>query len=217
MTSSPFFSVGTVVKLSISYSFEQEISFVQETIRKYDWYLEQGYPAEIIKLPVHLTKEATPTEIAAAVGKEYEEGSYTEGAQYLQDAWSLFQSGLREMKNNPSLDLKDLYEIVLTKYGTGGNYNTAKSRVTLLMQKDGGAMAAITAHEITHMTIQKYINEYNVPHWYKERLVDLLVEHYFPGKKKMQRMNQDVISVVDSAFTSSFPDVEAVARALGTV
>ncbi len=40
------------------------------------------------------------------------------------------------------------------------------------------------------------------------------MEQYFPGLKKMQNIKEDV-SIVDTAFEKFFPDMEAIARAIG--
>lgn len=204
-----------VVKLNISYGFEWEEWYVRNAVKKIPWYIENGYPLESINLPNGVTRDSSDEDIVQALQNEYSDIDYVACARKLQQEWPTISGGFEKMRQEPSFHLGDEYGVVLTKYGTGGNYNVDKSRVTVRVNaKSTGGTAGIVAHEIVHMTIQYLIDQYNVRHWYKERLVDLLLEHYFPGLKTMQKIKED-ISVVDQAFEKSFPDIEAIARAIG--
>lgn len=203
-----------MVKLNILYGPESEEWYVRNTLKKIPWYVETGYPLESIKLPSGVTKDSNDEEMVRAVNSEYAETDYAECAARLQEEWETLSKGFEKMRIEPSFHISDTYDVVLTKYGTGGNYNSSISRVLVRINtKSQGGTAGIIVHEIIHMTIQYLIDQYNVRHWYKERLVDLLVEHYFPGLKKMQEIKD--ASVVDQAFEKSFPDMEAIARAIG--
>ncbi|MBI2409647.1 hypothetical protein HYV30_01220 [Candidatus Kaiserbacteria bacterium] len=204
-----------MITATINHSLEAEISTVRGVVRKYDWYLQMGYPAENIRLPSGVTKDSTDEDVANAVRKEYDLDAYSAYAQQLLAVWPAFQPGFAEMKKVSSFDLKDAYEIVLTKYGTGGGYNPARSLIVLRMAENIEKSAAVAAHEIVHMAIDTYIKAFGVPHWHKERLVDLLVERYFPGKKMMQKAPASAVAAVDPAYESSFPDIKTIAKAIG--
>ncbi len=203
-----------IVGLHFLYSLEFEISYVQNLVKKFVWYLEQGYPSELILLPQGVTQHSTEEEVTQALQVEYDAADYAACAASLQEEWRDISGGFEKMCKEPVFRLGDEYSVVLTKYGTGGNYNVTMSRVTIRINAQSSKkMAATVVHEIIHMTIQYLIDQYRVRHWRKERLVDLLVERYFPGLKKMQMIKEDV-SMVDSAFSESFPDIEAIVRSI---
>jgi len=202
------------MKLNISYSAEQEVERVRWTVKRLSWYLEQGYPADFAKLPVGINKDSNDEEIMQAVNREYVETDYVECARELQKGWNAVSVGFEKMRDEPSFHLGDEYIVVLTKYGSGGSYNSATNQVTVRINtKSHGGVAGIVVHEIVHMTIQYLIDQYDIRHWYKERLVDLILERYFSGLKKRQNTRED-ISSVDEAFQKYFPDMEAVAKSL---
>lgn len=203
------------VRLNISYSVEQEIEYVTRIVKRIPWYLEQGYQLDKIKLPKGVTRDSSDEDVAQALHAEYSDTDYTACAERLQEEWEVYLPGFEQIRQEPSFHLEGEYNVVLTKYGMGGSYNTKTNsvivRANTLIQ--GGTIGVI-AHEIVHMTIQHLIDQYNVRHWRKERLVDLTIERYFPGLKQIQVEREDV-SVVDQAFEKYFPDMEAVARAVG--
>lgn len=207
-------NIGTV-KLNISYGVEWEDWYVRNAVKKISWYVENGYSLESINLPNGVTRDSSDEDIVQALQIEYSDVDYVVCAEKLQQEWSAISGGFEKMRQEPSFHLGDEYGVVLTKYGTGGNYNVDKSRVTVRINaKSTGGTAGIVTHEIVHMTIQYLIDQYHVGHWRKERLVDLLLEHYFPGLKTMQKIKEDV-SVVDHAFEKFFPDMSAVAQSIG--
>ncbi|MFA5942100.1 MAG: hypothetical protein WC798_00290 [Candidatus Paceibacterota bacterium] len=203
------------MKLTISYGVEQEVRRVLEAIKRIPWYLEQGYPAGFAKLPEGIHKDSNEDEVIHAVKREYVETDYAECAAALQREWQAIPDGFEKMRNEPSFHLGNEYSVVLTKYGSGGSYNANINevivRITIKLQ---GGITGTVVHEIVHMTIQYLIDQYQVRHWRKERLVGLLLERYFPGLTKMQIMRED-ISMVDPAFEKFFPNMEAVAKAIG--
>lgn len=201
-----------VVKLNISYSIEQEIWRVQNTLKKLSWYLEQGYRPH---LPGGITINSSDADVIKAVHSEYVEADYVENAKRLQKEWMTLPKGFERMRSEPSFHLGNEYSIVLTKYGVGGSYNPDMNQVIIKINTATQiSRVGTVVHEIVHMTIQYLIDQYHVRHWRKERLVDLLLEHYFPGLKKMQNITEDV-SIVDQAFGKFFPNMETMVKAIG--
>lgn len=201
--------------VSISYGIEQEIQRVRNTLKRLPWYLEQGYSADFAKLPAGITEKSNDEDVIRAVNGEYFDADYAECAAKLQQEWAVISKGFEKMRNEPSFHLSDEYSVVLTKYGSGGSYDTDKNWVIVRAgaQSKGGTMG-IVVHEIVHITIQYLIDKYHIRHWHKERLVDLILERYFSGLKNMQNTRED-ISMVDQAFEKLFPDMEAVAKSIG--
>lgn len=205
---------GTV-KLAISYGVEQEVERVLYTIKRLPWYAEQGYAVDRIQLPGGVTKDSTDDDVARAITAEYSDADYSEWATTLQQEWSVISEGFERMRSEPSFHLEKEYGVTLTKYGMGGSYRADASRAIIKIPTQAqGGIAGVAAHEVVHMTIQYLIDQHRVRHWRKERLVDLLMEHFFPGLRKMQAIKED-ISMVDQEFEKSFQDIEVIARSVG--
>lgn len=203
------------IRLEVSYGFEQEVVYIKNTVKKIPWYVGQGYPLESIRLPKGVSQDSTEEDIRMSLQAEYAEVDYTASAEAIESAWKEVSETFQTLRSETAFHVKEAYTIILTKYGTGGNYNVNKSSVTVRIEAEPQPKTiGIVVHELIHMTIQHFIDQYLVRHWRKERLVDLLVERYFPGLKKMQPIKEDV-SMVDQAFEKFFPDIEAIAREIG--
>lgn len=203
------------VTLNITYGIQQEIRQVLYTIKKLSWFAEQGYFVDRIKLPGGVTKDSSDDDVVRAITAEYSDAAYAERAAELQQEWSVISVGFEKMRSESSFHLEKEYGVVLTKYGIGGSYNaeTAMAVIKISTQSEGSRVGTV-AHEVVHMTIQYLIDQYHVRHWRKERLVDLLMEHFFPGLKRVQTIKEDV-SKVDQAFENLFPDMNAIAQSIG--
>jgi hypothetical protein len=62
-------------------------------------------------------------------------------------------------------------------------------------------------HEIIHLCIEPLIKKFRIPHWQKERVVDLLFRSFFPDKAFLQVLPEEA-HVVDSVFDAGFADIE---------
>lgn len=204
------------VTLTISFSEDSELSRVRETIKRLPWYREHKYPETFAKLPFGVTEASTEGVIADAVSREYDPQLFRETEEYIQDKWSTVVDGFEDLRKMRGVELRDSYSVVLTKYGSGGSYNGAIGELIIRIgsQKRREQIVGVITHEIVHMTIQHLIDTYEVSHWRKEKLVDLLVERYFPALQMSQNIPEDV-SVVESTFNSLFPDIEAIVKEVG--
>ena len=203
---------GYLPRLDISYSAKQEVRRVRDTLERLSWYQEEGYRVD---LPGGITKESDDEEVMRAVEHEYAAASYAEHAATLQKEWEALHRGFGRMKEEPTFHLEDEYNVVLTKYGVGGSYDPNLNKVTVKVSaRPRGGIAGIVVHEVVHLAVQYLIDLHQLPHWRKERLVDLVVERYFPGLRKMQDIAEDV-SIVDRAFEKYFPNMEEVVRSIG--
>ena len=204
-----------LVELVVDYGPERDILRVKNAIKRLPWYEERGYNIATIKLPAGLSESSTQEEIETAVLVEYREEEYKNFEAFIKEKWDEFSKCFEELKNVPSLNLRDKYTVVLTRYGMSGSYDERKGEVIInLGRREKEQTVGIIFHEITHMTIEALIQKYQVGHWYKERLVDLMMDKYFTGLKDMQMIKEDV-GAVDKAFNAFFPDFEAITRAIG--
>lgn len=203
------------ITLTISYSRKLEIERVQNTVKKIPWYAAQGYSATFAKLPQGITEHSSNDEITQAVEREYAPADYAASAKELQKGWKRVAKSFGEMRREPCFHFVDEYEVVLTKYGSGGSYNAETNQVIVnFVAKVTEGVVGITIHEVVHMTIQYLIDRYRVRHWRKERLVDLLVGHYFPELNMTQKVREDAV-MVDEKFKELFPDIEVITKAVG--
>lgn len=190
--------------LDIVYSAQDEAERVRFTISKLPWYEENGYKVD---LPIGVDGGSSESEVEQKTTEQYSEGEYETAASFLQTAWQDFLPRFDDVINQKVLSVSDSYTVKLTMYGTGGSYYPDKNLIVLKFRnKTPGQMLGTIVHEITHISIHSLIEEFKVSHWRKERLVDLILEHYFPGLKPPQKITEDV-QIVDDSFRQNFPDL----------
>jgi len=86
-------------------------------------------------------------------------------------------------ESNYNWDFKEFttYDVNLTLYGPGGSYQPEEGSILIYTTIDGEFKgydnpANIVIHEIVHIGIEEsIITKYNVPHAFKERIVDSYV------------------------------------------
>ena len=201
-------------EIVVSFSLNNEVFRVNDTLKKLPWYKEH-YGKSNSRLPEGVDEKTNTKDVASAVSAEFTEDDYKDYSQYIQENWSNVSGGLEKLKEMLAFHLLDTYSVHLTKYGSGGSYNAERGTVlvNIVFQSKDRVVGTII-HEIVHIGIEHLIGEYNVKHWYKERLVDLLVEYYFPAMRKMQNIKENTMEV-DKAFNNFFPDIEAVVKTIG--
>jgi hypothetical protein len=67
----------------------------------------------------------------------------------------------------------------------------------------------ITYHEIIHITIQNLIQDYNIDHWSKEQLVDLIYGNFFSLKPRVQKSTEKSPQI-KLLFSQFFPNIEKI-------
>ena len=109
--------------------------------------------------------------------------------EYYEQQWGFF--------------IPDKYNIMLTLYGPGGSYNPSNGNISMKISKHGifsiDPLGTIL-HEAFHIGIEKIIiQEYNIPHGTKERIVDQFIHHKFKNivpTYQMQPMGDVSIDVI---------------------
>ena len=202
-------------EIEVSFSIEQEVSRVNEALKRLAWYRE-NYGDSNIRLPKGISDNSSPEDVVRAVQTEFAIESYGEMNDFVQEKWSEISDGLNILNEIKGFSLLENYSVHLTKYGSGGSYNTKDGRVIINIEtiRPKEKIVPTIVHEIIHIGIQYFIEKNEVKHWYKERLVDLISEKYFPGIRRMQQIKED-IATVDSAFNQLFPDIDAITKAIG--
>lgn len=163
------------MKYIFSYDIESEVDYVEELLGDYDWMIKNGYDPN---LPKGITKESTKKEIEEAVRKDFPKNK----EEFISKVKTITQQ-LKE--NKKSIDeffeafeyeIPEEVDVWFSFYGVGGSYYVPDRMVVL------GSLKAVfifenIIHETVHLLIEKpLIEKYDISHWRKEMLVDILCE-----------------------------------------
>lgn len=204
-------------KLKIIYNQEYEVDRVKETIGQIDWFIENKYDYKKFSFPksldVNKLNDYSEKEITDAVISEYNDDDFKKNETLLISHWVQISKELESAFLKSSTSMQDEYTIFFTKYGTAGSYSLPNKIIVNLTRAWGNGMLRTIIHEIIHLSIQKYIDEYKIGQWQKERMVDLFFIKNFPRRIPMQNMpiNTDKI---DQIFDDNFPNMENVIKKL---
>lgn len=199
------------ISIDIQYGADVNTERLKWVLNRLPWYKENGYTH--IKIPESLSESSTKEDVAQFVDSEYSEEKYKEVADEINKVWPIFSAPFEELKKNSDFHFGEKYKVFLADYGPGGSYNARLNEITLdIGNRDAERLAKIVAHEIVHSGIEYLIQKYNVAHWKKERLVDLICEKYFGSNK--QGFKYD-FSDVDKAFGELWPNIDAITQKIG--
>jgi hypothetical protein len=112
-----------------------------------------------------------------------------------------------------SVSVQGEYIVYLTKYGSGGSYELPNIININLLHERSKRLLRSVIHEIIHLAIEKYIDEYKVEQWKKERIVDLFFVRYFP-RRVFVRDSYIAMDTqkVDQIFDDNFPNIEDIVK-----
>lgn len=197
---------------------EEAFSFVMYLVKKLPWFNENGYK---IALPTHKVFEsmyANPKLITEEDEKRletifYEEiydiSKFDDNLAVLRRTEGTVKKALEKLavlEKAWGFKVKSKYEMILTLYGPGGNY-VWKGEVGKIITKTNREKSILSLtetiiHEMIHIGIEENIVEkYNLKHWEKERLVDLIGSSYLkdllPNYREHESADRKIDSVVD--------------------
>lgn len=205
---------------------QEAFSFVLYLIKKLSWFENNGY---IVGLPKHTAFKilydnrdsiANVTEcelerIKHIFNKEiYNYQDFHLGLQLLQvynEILVTVISRLHELHNQWDFRLMKHYEVVLTLYGPGGNYHFKDETGYIIMKIDqkinsDGTLKSSTLgtiiHEMVHIGIEEFVQEYKLTHWEKERIVDLICYNCFSDIIPEYHMQKKADTKVDAFITA---------------
>jgi hypothetical protein len=205
------------MKLNILYSPELEIERITNTIKRLDWYKANGYTVQLPEsLDVSDISAIAFDSIKNAVSKDYDEKNYLGSKKYIENHWSNVGEELLKNIKNTSLTLQESYDIQLTRYGVGGSYHLPNKIIINIQRMFEFGLLKTIAHESLHLSIQPLIEKYNVKHWYKERVVDLLLQEFAPKVNSFQKMSIDTTKI-DEIFKKEYPDIDKILSSLGSL
>ena len=203
------------IEISIP-TIDQETEYVWGVIRDIKFYDEYNYDislpsgaiidslidksrkGKLLDKQFNLLKEFMKNEI-------YSESDYQKGYVKIEKERPLLNQmidQIRETDRNWDFKIFEKYQVILTLYGPGGNYDQNQGSITFYTTKGGKFKqydnpANILIHEITHLGLEEsIISRFNVPHGLKERIVDTFVYlnfHELLSEYKIQPMGDERI------------------------
>ncbi len=205
------------IALKFKYSPECEKERIKHTLDKSDWYIKNGY-SNWIKLPenIKLTDIDGNKSIDILLNKaekEYNQKDFNDVEEIVKKQWVKFSPKLEQYFEEASLVPEDFYLIELTKYGSAGSYNLPNKIIVNIQGRFGIGVSKALIHEMVHLSIQKLIDKYNVDHWVKERIVDLVLSRIIPDVATMQNIPIKT-NGVDTIFNKYYPNIEGVVKNL---
>lgn len=129
----------------------------------------------------------------------YHGEDYNQALSRIQEQMTLINTALKRWEDlNKTYEVRSYptYRILLSLYGPGGSYDYQRGQITMFATRDGrfkqyDMPANTIIHEMIHMGIEESIvQELNLPHALKERVVDRIVLILFGDLLKDYRMQQ---------------------------
>lgn len=200
------------IPIEVSFSLEDEILRIKNTIKKYEWFVENRYnpdlPAEI-KNKLEKREEVTEEDIKIATEKEYSGDKYQPKADEIIKAWKVESADFLEKLKSLGRSLPEKYFVFITTYGVGGSYGYPDNIQLNINKVSKGGILHTIFHEMVHLAIEDLIKLHNIPHWTKERLVDLTMNKFFPNKPRLQKYPENAEKISD-IFEREFPNIEKI-------
>ena len=209
---------------------EEEFRQIKQTIHKKDFFKQHGYSFVLPETPT--LREPIPPELENQALKvfmqsEYDTEFYAAGLAALETQKAPMDEAVQKFTkwhNDWGFHIPETYTVRLTRYGSGGNFNSNTGNIVMLTTREGtfkkGANPANTIiHEATHIGLEKdFVRKHELTHDQKERLVDLVVAHHFkdllPNYKLQSRGDSSIDSFLDVGnLTSLDSQLEAFTKA----
>ena len=170
---------------------EEEFGIIWYTLRNMAFFREHGYDvtfpdhknfAQLSKAPLD-TSEVNKKELYELFGRKiYDKSKYEKGLKGVLHAEEIVENAFpifEKFREKWDFTVHKSYEVILTLYGPGGQYNPKTGKIFLKSTANGqfkriDPMHTII-HEMVHIGIEKNIvKKYQLTHWEKERVVDLV-------------------------------------------
>lgn len=209
----------TCPELKTNYSTDFDCLRVETTFNKIGWFREHGYNPTFPgnKKIADFVETQTLDELIELVKTEYNPTYYANVAHELEKQWRWFTDRWAESPlKNIALNFSNTYEVFLTSYGVTGSYNIPNEVIINVRKREHDRLAEILFHEMIHLSIEPLIQEHSIPHWHKERLVDLYYKRIFPEKSFEQNLPKEVLDA-DPIFDKYFSDPKRMIEELAKV
>lgn len=174
--------------------------------------MENGYkptiPATLIQ-KIESNGKIEEEEIREAITVEYDKNRYENAEYKIKEGWQKIEEYFFKNLLNLQLPIQEEYHICLTRYGTSGSYGVPNDIQINIDKRKIEDIPLVIAHETVHLTIENLIKEHGIDHWTKERLVNLVMNKFFPEKASLQRDPKNA-EFVNKCFESNYPDIKKI-------
>lgn len=199
-------------ELVFEYSAESELTRVRNVFERKDFFRENKYR---ITLPEGITLDGSLNEeVVGKIHREINIEKVRKIEEEIKLTWPDIIKRIRTVATEIEYRLPEKYTLILSRYGTGGSYRAKENSIVLNIENpayfDNSPQHTI-AHEIFHIAIQHLIEKYNIKHWVKERIVDLMMQKIYPDDKKQKiSLTQEEIQATDQIFDQYYPNIEKI-------
>lgn len=149
------------MKIKIKYEIEYERQRVKFTLSKLKWYKDNGYNVNVPN---------------GTIEEEFKKEDYERAAKKLMEEFNKIKKHFADkLTEKFGSEIPKEFEVILTKYGTGGSYNLPNKVIINILNKKPNIETF--KHEIIHLLVEKNVQRNKLSHWEKEKLVeDILKE-----------------------------------------
>lgn len=199
------------------YSLDNEIERINNTLNRINFYNENNYK---IFLPKDFNVENNNIGyIKNCVLNEYKIENYKKIEKFLQEQITNNQIKTKLAFNKTDFKLETIYNIYLTKYGVGGSYYSPNKIILNFQAKEKEKLFKTIVHETIHLCINELITKYDIIHWEKEFLVDLIFEKILPEFNVLQKidLSEERKNEIKEIFNSNFPNTENIIKRINKV
>lgn len=201
-----------MIELNFIFSKESEFHRIRNTLNRIDWFEENGYDfKKQLKLPIY-DKNASDDEVMRLIDVDWDVSKYLEIKDLILASKSDLDSACSKLDSLFDVR-KDSLNVTLSRYGSGGSYWLPTNSIFINVHNIHPVKTVF--HELVHLYVQPFIDEFNISHWKKERVVDLILhsdKFSFLNYDNWQGDYQGVIPFVDKEFYSFFENLIAFFR-----
>src|ERR1035437_8875570 len=173
-----------MINIEFEYGINSEIQRVKNTLSDLEWLNKNKYRYSLPIFDVEPDR-ASEKNIQDSVKKEYSDVEFKIAEKAVSLSWEKRRPNVEKIQDNIiGVNKLDQVKIIFTKYGTGGSYRVPGTIVTNLKDKIPEYLIKTVIHESIHLMIENLIAKNKVAHWYKERIVDLIMDKEFESAFK---------------------------------
>jgi len=202
-----------MITLSFTYSKEFEVKRIQNTIKRLDWYFENGYSIDSLSFPenidIKVLRAIPEGELLKIIETEYDEAKFISDVASIQQMYNEYETRLEGFIKSLDLPVLSDIKVFLTRYGIGGSYSLPNEVIINISKFFSVGLVRALLHEILHLHIQHMINQYKIGQWEKEAIVNLMFEKAFPEIYKKNNSPIDT-TTINKIFEENFPNIEKI-------
>jgi len=211
------------IKINIRpHTAKEEFDYILHLLKQSAFFKKNNYTIELPKHPVFLKLVQKPPKLGRFCKADlfdlfqkeiYNPDFFKQGISLLKNYQSMFKKAIpRFIQMNKKWGFKIFpeYKVFLTRYGPGGAYYPHEGWVIMMLDVDGTFKKTENPGEtIIHEIRKNIVDRFNLDHYEKERLVDLICilkfGDLFPNYFIQQEVNKNIDSYVNSTSINQLP------------